>query len=69
MPWPTGIRGSAYYCLEQCQRAVEDLDKAIQLDPTNYRDYYVRGAAYSDLGQHQRADQDFDKAGELDPDN
>ena len=54
--------------LMQYQRAFQDYDKAIQLDPTHYRDYYVRSAAYYELGQYERADQDYDKAVELDPD-
>ena len=61
-------RGAAYYYLGQYQRAIEDYDKAIQLDPDYATAYYNRGGSYSDLAQYQRAIEGFDKAIQLDPD-
>ena len=47
--------------------AIQQYDKAIDLDP-NYLDAYNnRGNAYFDLGEHRRAIEDFDRAIELDP--
>ena len=64
-------RGLAYYFPCQQQRAIQDYDKAIQLDRGLVGPYNYRGLAYHDLGQHQRdqrAIQDYDKAIQLDPD-
>ena len=49
------------------RRAIEDLDRAIELDPDNALAYDRRGLAYSRLGDHGRAIQDFDRAVKLDP--
>ena len=57
------IIGSIFH---QSQRAIEDYDKAIQLDPDDAWAYSGRGYAYRALGLHQRAIQDYDKAIQLD---
>jgi len=60
----------AYRKLGQYQRAIEDFDKAIQLDPgyaNGFGIYTERGYAYVELGQYQRAIQDFDMPIRLDP--
>lgn len=41
--------------------------KAIEIDPTNSRNWYFRGLAYAILLENRRALADFDKAIELDP--
>jgi tetratricopeptide (TPR) repeat protein len=47
--------------------AMEDYNKAIELDP-NYADaYYNRGLAHYDLKEYERAIEDYNKAIELDP--
>ena len=51
------------------RRAIELLDKAIELDPGNAMAYRFRGTAYSDLNQPVKAIQDYSKAIELDPGN
>ena len=56
----------AYAALGQYQRAIQDFDKAIRLDPQTALDYNNRGAAYVSLGQYQRAIQDLDEAIRLD---
>jgi tetratricopeptide (TPR) repeat protein len=60
-------RGAAYGNLGQPERAIEDFDKAIELDPNPTMAYFSRGAAYGNLGQPERAIEDLDKAIELDP--
>jgi len=50
------------------RRAIDLLNKAIELDPGLAGAHYNRGTAYDGLKQHGRAIQDFDKAIELDPD-
>ena len=47
------------------ERAIEDYDKAIQLDPTLAEAYYNRGRAYAELGMLERARSDLDKADSL----
>jgi len=48
-------RGAAYDYLGERQRAIEDYDKAIRLDPRLAIAYFNRGVAYKTLGQRQRA--------------
>ena len=62
-------RGRSYDKLGQHQRAIEDYDKVIELDPNNAEAYNNRGSSYHSLGQNERATEDFDKAIELDPNN
>ena len=60
-------RGLAYYYyLGQHQRAIQDYDKAIQLDPNDAKAYNNRGFAYHNLGQDAEADADKAKACSLD---
>ena len=51
----------------QYQRAIQDLDEAIRLDPQYAHAYFIRGTAYDRLGQTEQANQDFDEAIRLDP--
>ena len=50
-------------------RAIQDYDQAIQLDPKNAASYLKRGDAYESKGDHDRAIQDYDQAIQLDPKN
>ena len=49
-------------------KAIADLDKAIELDSNYALAYNNRGVAYGDMGEYNRAIADFDKAIELDSD-
>ena len=60
-------RGYTYNNLEQHERAIADLDKAIELDPNFAGAYNNRGIAFAVLGQYEKALEDFDKAIELYP--
>lgn len=64
-PWVKS--GTHYYYLKQYERAIQDYNKAIQLNPNYAVAYNNRGNAYSDLRKYERAIQDFDKAIELKP--
>jgi tetratricopeptide (TPR) repeat protein len=55
--------------MRQFDRAIEDLDEAIRLDPKRASAYQNRGAAFNGLGRHEQAVDDLSKAIELDPDN
>ena len=61
-------RGVAYDDLRQYERAIQDYNKAIQLDPNNAEAYNNRGNAYAKgLKQYERAIQDYNKAIQLNP--
>ena len=60
-------RAAAYYSLDQYQRAIQDYDEAIRLDPEVASFYTIRAAAYYSLDQYQRAIQDYDEAIRLNP--
>ena len=54
--------------LEQYERAIEDFDKAIELEP-DYVDAYInRGIGYFKQGKYECAIEDYDKAIEISPD-
>ena len=55
-------RGYTYFLLTEYRRAIEDYDKAIELDPTNANAYHNRGYAYYLLDDHRRATDDLNKA-------
>ena len=50
------------------ERAIEDCNRAIELDPDYDKAYYYRYLAYEKFGQQDRAKKDYNKAIELDPD-
>jgi tetratricopeptide (TPR) repeat protein len=50
-------------------RAIEDLDQAIRLDPNNALAFSTRGYAYLGKGQYDRAIEDLDQAILLNPNN
>lgn len=60
-------RGLSYYNLQQYQRAIQDYDRTIQLDPNDAMAFNNRGSSYYYLKQYQRAIQDYDQAIQLDP--
>lgn len=62
-------RGNAYIELGKYQQAIDDYNKAIQLDPLFAKAYVNRGIAYSYLRRYQKALQDFSTAISLDMQN
>ena len=60
-------RGLAYYYKGDFDRAIEDFNKALELDPNYIGAHYNRGLAYYYKGDFDRAIEDFNKALELDP--
>ncbi|MBD3879512.1 MAG: tetratricopeptide repeat protein [Quinella sp. 1Q5] len=60
-------RGNAYLDLKQYERAIQDYDKAIQLNPNHEMAYNNRGLAYGKLGQKDKEIQDYESAIKLNP--
>jgi tetratricopeptide (TPR) repeat protein len=61
-------RGNSYYKLEEHGKAVEDLTKAIELNPDYALYYNNRGISYAKLKEYGKAVEDLTKAIELNPD-
>ena len=62
-------RGIAYRNLGQSEQAIQDHNRAIELNWNDSTIYYNRGVAYLNLPEYQQAIQDFSKVIELDPNN
>ena len=60
-------RGVAYALKGDYDRAIEDLNEAIRLDPKYAPAYYYGGLAYEHKGDHDRAIEDYNEAIRLDP--
>ena len=60
-------RGNAYANKGQPDRAIQDYDQAIRLNPNLAEAFYNRGTAYAIKGQPDRAIEDFDQAIRLNP--
>jgi tetratricopeptide (TPR) repeat protein len=62
-----GSRGVGYYSKGDYDRAIQDTDQAILLNPKEPSFYYTRGLAYKKKGDFDRANQDFNEAIRLNP--
>lgn len=60
-------RGLAYANKDQFERAIQDFDQSIRLNPKSAYALTNRGMAYGNLGKPDRAIQDFDEAIRLSP--
>jgi Flp pilus assembly protein TadD len=58
----------AFYAdLKQFEKAIQDYNQAIELNPKDARVFNNRGTAYADLKQFEKAIQDYNQAIELNP--
>jgi len=62
------LRGVCHFELQNYQAAIENYDKAIELDSSNYKPYYNRGNTYFALNNYPKARRDFERAIALQPD-
>src|SRR5260370_22252704 len=60
-------RGYAYRNKYEYDRAIQDLDQAIKLDPDNALAFVNRGDAYRNKREYDHAIRDYDQAIKLDP--
>lgn len=60
-------RALTFYTLQQTEAALEDLTRAIKLDPTYALAFHNRGIVFSNLQSTQAAIEDFTKALEINP--
>jgi tetratricopeptide (TPR) repeat protein len=67
LSWAYNNRGTNNMLLGNYDRAIEDYDQALRLDPGYALSYYNRGDAYRRLGEYRQAIEDYDQALRLDP--
>ncbi|MGF1637890.1 MAG: tetratricopeptide repeat protein [Cyclobacteriaceae bacterium] len=61
------MRGVVYFEMHDYLKAIQNYDKAIQCDSSDYKSWYNRGNARYHLNDHSRALQDFNKAISIKP--
>jgi tetratricopeptide (TPR) repeat protein len=66
-PFAYLARGYAHAGTGELEKALQDFDKAIELDASYAAAYLWRGHSYFDLGEYEQAIPDYDRAIELDP--
>jgi len=60
-------RSFIYYAQDNLRQSLDDLNQAVDVDPTYYEAYHFRGLYFRNLGQYENAVADYSKAIELDP--
>jgi tetratricopeptide (TPR) repeat protein len=66
--WASDLRQLARYDFhDECDRAIQDTDQAIRLNPNEPSFYYTSGLAYKKKGDYDRAIQEFSEAIRLNP--
>ena len=60
--------GNAKYQLQDYRGAINDLDRAIEMNPEFIQAYHTRAMCFGELKKYDKAKADFDRTIELDPD-
>ena len=63
------LRGKCQQDLGNCDYAIEDYSKAIQINPNYANAYYFRGNCYHSVDQDGEAIEDYQKAVKIAPDS
>ncbi|MEM4781989.1 MAG: tetratricopeptide repeat protein [Halalkalicoccus sp.] len=63
------LRSRAYLAAGRCERALEDADRAIEIDPENADAHIDRGNVFAERGDYGAATEAYDRAVEIDPEN
>ena len=63
------LRAGLHAFEEQFQKAIEDMDRAIGLEPNVLRFYMMKARAHSELSQYEQAIQSYGEMIRLQPDN
>ena len=63
------LRSRAYEDLDRPQKAIAELNKAVNLVPSSAVAYHARSTIYHELNRDQEAINDLDRAIEIDPEN
>ncbi|MCU0238424.1 MAG: tetratricopeptide repeat protein [Pyrinomonadaceae bacterium] len=61
------LRGTAYYFLNLTDKALENFEKAISINPNHAESYHGRANVLSDKGENEKALADYNKANQLKP--
>ncbi len=61
------LRGIGYHRIKNYNKALDDLNKSIELNPNDEEVYMNRGSVFSDIKNYNKALDDFNKAIELNP--
>jgi uncharacterized protein len=69
LSWAYNNRGNAYRAKDDNDRAIQDYDQAIKLDPKHVNAHIGRGNAYHDKGDNDRAIADYNEAIRFDSKN
>ena len=59
--------GRKFYNKRMYNRALEEFDKAVKIDPSNFRALYWRGRVYLKMGHYDKATADFKMVVKLKP--
>ncbi|WP_035218429.1 tetratricopeptide repeat protein [Desulfatibacillum aliphaticivorans] len=62
-------RGTLYWVIGRYDEALQDFDKAVDMQPDAALNYINRGNVYADMGDVERAIEDYNQAITLDPKN
>ena len=60
-------RAAVYVAIKNYEKAIEDFDMTIGLDPDDAIALFERGLAKQEIGEHEQAEEDFAAAKKLDP--